>query len=50
VQTAQQLYIHRHTLKYRLQRIHDISDLDLDDSLCKLNLRAALLLSRMRAH
>jgi purine catabolism regulator len=49
VQTAQQLYIHRHTLKYRLQRIHDISDLDLDDSLCKLNLRAALLLSRMRA-
>jgi purine catabolism regulator len=48
VQTAQQLYIHRHTLKYRLQRIHDISDLDLDDSLCKLNLRAALLLSRLR--
>jgi PucR family transcriptional regulator, purine catabolism regulatory protein len=49
VRTAQQLYIHRHTLKYRLQRIHEISDLDLDDSLCKLNLRAALLLSRMRA-
>jgi purine catabolism regulator len=48
VQTAQQLYIHRHTLKYRLQRIHEISDLDLDDSLCKLNLRAALLLSRLR--
>jgi purine catabolism regulator len=49
VQTAQQLYIHRHTLKYRLQRIRDISDLDLDDSLAKLNLRAALLLSRLRA-
>lgn len=48
VQAAQQLYIHRHTLKYRLQRIAEICGLDLDDPLCKLNLRAALLLHRMR--
>ncbi|HEV8192259.1 MAG TPA: PucR family transcriptional regulator ligand-binding domain-containing protein [Ktedonobacterales bacterium] len=49
VQAAQQLYIHRHTLKYRLQRIAEICDLDLDDPLSKLNLRAALLLHHMRA-
>ncbi len=49
VQAAQQLYIHRHTLKYRLQRIAEICGVDLDDPLCKLNLRAALLLHRMRA-
>ncbi len=49
VRAAQQLYIHRHTLKYRLQRISEICDLDLDDPLSKLNLRAALLLHRMRA-
>ncbi|WIG58534.1 MAG: hypothetical protein OJF49_001280 [Ktedonobacterales bacterium] len=48
VQAAQKLYIHRHTLKYRLQRIGEICGLDLDDPLCKLNLRAALLLHRMR--
>src|SRR5262249_25124475 len=40
VQAAQQLYIHRHTLKYRLQRIAEICNLDLDDPLSKLNLRA----------
>jgi PucR family transcriptional regulator, purine catabolism regulatory protein len=49
VQAAQQLYIHRHTLKYRLQRIAEICGLDLDDPLSKLNLRAALLLHHMRA-
>jgi purine catabolism regulator len=49
VQAAQQLYIHRHTLKYRLQRIGEICDIGLDDPLNKLNLRAALLLHRMRA-
>lgn len=49
VQAAQQLYIHRHTLKYRLQRIAEICDLDLEDPLSKLNLRAALLLHHMRA-
>jgi purine catabolism regulator len=49
VRAAQRLYIHRHTLKYRLQRIEEICDVDLGDSLCKLNLRAALLLHRVRA-
>ncbi|MFI5272305.1 MAG: PucR family transcriptional regulator [Ktedonobacterales bacterium] len=49
VQAAQQLYVHRHTLKYRLQRIAEICDVNLDDPLCKLNLRAALLLHHMRA-
>ena len=49
VRAAQRLYIHRHTLKYRLQRIEEICGVDLDDSLCKLNLRAALLLQRVRA-
>jgi PucR family transcriptional regulator, purine catabolism regulatory protein len=49
VQAAQQLFIHRHTLKYRLQRIAEICDVDLSNPLCKLSLRAALLLHRMRA-
>lgn len=49
VQAAQELYIHRHTLKYRLQRIADICDVDFADPLAKLNLRAALLFQRMRA-
>ena len=49
VRAAERLYIHRHTLKYRLRRIEEISDVDLSDSLTKLNLRAALLLRRVRA-
>jgi PucR family transcriptional regulator, purine catabolism regulatory protein len=49
VRAAQRLYIHRHTLKYRLQRIEEICGVDLSDPLCKLNLRAALLLNRVRA-
>ncbi len=49
VRAAERLYIHRHTLKYRLRRIEEICDVDLADSLTKLNLRAALLLRRVRA-
>ena len=49
VRAAERLYIHRHTLKYRLRRIEEISGVDLSDSLTKLNLRAALLLRRVRA-
>ncbi|HEX8035413.1 MAG TPA: PucR family transcriptional regulator ligand-binding domain-containing protein [Ktedonobacterales bacterium] len=49
VRAAQRLYIHRHTLKYRLQRIEEICDVDLSDPLCKLNLRVALLVIRLRA-
>ena len=49
VRAAERLYIHRHTLKYRLRRIEEICDVDLSESLTKLNLRAALLLRRVRA-
>ncbi len=49
VRAAERLYIHRHTLKYRLRRIEEICDVDLSESLIKLNLRAALLLRRVRA-
>src|SRR5579883_1668361 len=48
VRAAEKLIVHRHTLKYRLQRIEEICDVDLSDPLCKLNLRAALLSRRMR--
>jgi purine catabolism regulator len=48
VRAAEKLIVHRHTLKYRLQRIEDICGIDLADPLCKLNLRAALLSRRMR--
>jgi purine catabolism regulator len=48
VQAAQRLYIHRHTLKYRLERIEGICGVDLSDSLCRLNLRIALLLHHVR--
>lgn len=49
VRAADRLYIHRHTLKYRLRRIEEICDVDLSDSLTKLNLRAALMLRRAPA-
>jgi len=48
VRAAHKLVVHRHTLKYRLQRIEEICNLDLGDPLCKLNLRAAILSRRMR--
>jgi len=48
VRASEKLIVHRHTLKYRLQRIEEICGLDLSDPLCKLNLRAALLSRRMR--
>jgi purine catabolism regulator len=48
VRAAARLYIHRHTLKYRLSRVEEICGVDLDDPLCKLNLRAALLSRRLR--
>src|SRR5262249_40375658 len=50
VRAAERLIVHRHTLKYRLQRIEEICGLDLSDPLCKLNLRAALLSRRMRGN
>ncbi|HEX5439419.1 MAG TPA: PucR family transcriptional regulator ligand-binding domain-containing protein [Ktedonobacterales bacterium] len=48
VRAAEKLIVHRHTLKYRLQRIEELCAVDLSDPLCKLNLRAALLSRRMR--
>ena len=48
VRAAEKLIVHRHTLKYRLQRIEELCGVDLSDPLCKLNLRAALLSRRMR--
>jgi PucR family transcriptional regulator, purine catabolism regulatory protein len=48
VRAAEKLIVHRHTLKYRLQRIEELCTVDLSDPLCKLNLRAALLSRRMR--
>jgi purine catabolism regulator len=49
VRAAEKLIVHRHTLKYRLQRIEELCEVDLSDPLCKLNLRAALLSRRMRS-
>jgi purine catabolism regulator len=48
VRAAERLIVHRHTLKYRLRRIEAICGLELDDPLCKLNLRAALLARALR--
>lgn len=48
VRAAEKLIVHRHTLKYRLQRIEELCEVDLSDPLCKLNLRTALLSRRMR--
>lgn len=45
VQTARELYIHRNTLLYRLERICQVTGLDLDDAETRLKLQLAL-----RAH
>lgn len=42
VQTARALYIHRHTLLYRLERISSIGALDLDDPETRLEVQLAL--------
>ena len=49
VRASEKLIVHRHTLKYRLERIEELCEVDLSDPLCKLNLRAALLSRRMRS-
>ena len=41
-QTSRALYIHRNTLSYRLQRIVEITGLDLDDAEARLALQLAL--------
>jgi PucR family transcriptional regulator, purine catabolism regulatory protein len=40
--TAKALHVHRNTLLYRLQRIQEISDINLDDGETRLNLHLAL--------
>jgi purine catabolism regulator len=41
-QTAKQLFIHRNTLLYRLDRIRQVGNLDLDDAETRLHLQLAL--------
>lgn len=47
-QTARALYVHRNTLNYRLQRIAEITGLDLDDADARLALQLALKVHRLR--
>jgi DNA-binding PucR family transcriptional regulator len=44
--TANALYVHRNSLRYRLARIQALTDLDYDDADSRLALQVALLLSR----
>lgn len=44
MQTARQLFLHRHTLINRLEKIEEISDLHLDDYYSRLYMSIALLL------
>lgn len=41
-QTAKQLFIHRNTLLYRLDRVRDVGNVDLDDAETRLQLQLAL--------
>ena len=43
-QTARQLFLHRHTLINRLEKIEEISDLRLDDYYSRLHMSISLLL------
>lgn len=47
VGTAEILHIHRSTLNYRLQRIFQISDVNLQDPMVRTNLQVALKLMRL---
>lgn len=46
-QTAESLHVHRNTLLYRLKRVHEITNLDLDDSEERLALWLALKVHRV---
>ena len=48
-ETADTLFIHRHTLKYRLQRIREISGLDPENSRDLFQLQLGLILARLMA-
>ncbi len=45
--TARSLYVHRNTLNYRLQRIMDITGMDLDDPEARLSLQIGLKIHRL---
>lgn len=49
-QTAQRLGIHRNTLSYRLQQIHALSRLDLEDAQHRLSAAMALMIQRLSPH
>ena len=46
-QTAEAMYIHRNTLLYRMERIAEITNLDLNDPENRLALQLALRIQRM---
>lgn len=46
-ETSDRLYIHRNTLKYRLERIRDITQIDLDDSENRLMLHLGLKMNQI---
>lgn len=50
LQTAQALYIHRHTLKYRLTQIEDKTGCRLDDAHQRWQLHLALMARRLQRH
>ena len=46
--TARGLFIHRHTLRYRLEQIADILKVDIDSQEVLLNLQVAFLIRDMK--
>ena len=47
--TARTLFIHRHTLRYRLEQIADILKVDIDSQEVLLNLNIAFIIRDMKA-
>lgn len=43
---AQKMYIHRNTLKYRLQKIEELAEISLEDANQRLNLHIGLMISK----
>ena len=46
VKTAQNMYIHRNTLKYRLQKIEELAEISLEDANQRINLHIGLMISK----
>jgi hypothetical protein len=47
VETAEALFVHRNTLLYRMERIREISGLDLDNPETRLSIQLALRANRL---